>query len=130
MCIRDRFYIPRGDYGICLYRENSKRLARDQVEAGDIIPFGLGSSGQVLKAFSGGRGKLSSKIREQRTYLSLGERDPDVAGVASVVIGPGGEVIGSLSISGLLTRFSAERVETYRALVLAAAKKIESGLGN
>ena len=124
------FYIPRGDYGICLYRENSKRLARDQVEAGDIIPFGLGSSGQVLKAFSGGRGKLSSKIREQRTYLSLGERDPDVAGVASVVIGPGGEVIGSLSISGLLTRFSAERVETYRALVLAAATKIESGLGN
>lgn len=124
------FYIPRGDYGICLYRVNSKRLARDYVEAGDIIPLGLGSSGQVLKAFNGARDALSSKIREERTYLSMGERDPDVAGIASAIIGPDGEAIGSLSISGLLSRFDKEKVEIYRNLVLEAARKIEYRLGN
>jgi DNA-binding IclR family transcriptional regulator len=124
------FYIPRGDYGICLYRVNSKRLARDHVEAGDIIPMGLGSSGQVLKAFSGARGALPSKIRKEGTYLSKGERDPDVAGIAAAIIGPGSEVIGSLSISGLLTRFDEERVEFYRNLVLEAARTIEYRLGN
>jgi len=124
------FYIPRGDYGICLYRVNSKRLARDHVEAGDIIPIGLGSAGHVFEAFSGSRGALPSKIRKERTYLSMGERDPDVAGVASPIIGPDGEVIGALSLSGLLTRFDEERVELYRTLVLKAAQKIEHSLGN
>ncbi len=123
------FYIPRGKFGICLYRTNSKHLARDHVEAGDIIPLGLGSSGQVLKAFLNGRGKLATQIRKERTYVSLGERDPDVAGIAAIVTGPGDEVVGSLSVSGITTRFDKRAVESHRTLILEAAKTIECSLG-
>lgn len=123
------FYIPRGKFGVCLYRINSKHLARDQVEAGDIIPMGLGSSGQILKAFINGRGKLATQIRKDRTYVSIGERDPYVAGVAAIVTGPGDVVVGSLSISGITTRFDDQAVEQYRKLILEAAKTVEQSLG-
>ena len=36
------FYVLRGKSGVCLYRVNSPRLARDHVEEGEIIPLGLG----------------------------------------------------------------------------------------
>lgn len=123
------FYVPRGKFGICLYRINSKHLARDQVEAGDIIPMGLGASGQILKAFLNGRGKLATQIRKERTYVSMGERDPDLTGVGAVVTGPGDEVVGSLTISGIITRFDERAIESYRTLVLEAAQTIERSLG-
>ena len=123
------FYIPRGKFGICLYRINSKHLARDHIEAGEIIPMGLGSSGQILKAFLNGRGKLATQIRKERTYVSIGQRDPYIAGVAAVVTGPGDEVIGSLSISGITPRFDERAIESYRTLILEAAQTIEQSLG-
>jgi len=123
------FYIPRGKFGVCLFRINSKHLSRDQVEAGDIIPMGLGSSGQILKAFLYGRGKLATQIRKERTYVSSGERDPYITGVAAVVTGPGDEVVGSLSISGIAARFDERAIESYRTLILEAAQTIERSLG-
>lgn len=38
------FYVQRGNSGVCLYRVNSHRLARDHVEEGEIIPLSTGSS--------------------------------------------------------------------------------------
>jgi len=123
------FYVPRGDIGVCLYRVNSNRLARDHVEEGDVIPFGLGSSGQILKAFSEGKDAAASDIRQQRVYVSLGERDPDVAGISAAVLGPDEELIGAVSLSGLLTRFSKDRIRNYREMVLRAAREIEERIG-
>ncbi len=123
------FYVPRGNIGVCLYRVNSNRLARDHVEEGDVIPFGLGSSGQILTAFSGGKGAAASKIRQQRVYVSLGERDPDVAGISAAVLGPDEELIGAVSLSGLLTRFSKDNIPNYREIVIRTAREIEERIG-
>ena len=123
------FYVPRGDMGVCLYRVNSNRLARDHVKEGDVAPFGVGSSGQILKAFSGSRGAGASRIRQQRFYVSLGERDPDVAGISAAVLGPDGELVGAVSLSGLLTRFSKERIQNYREIVIRTAREIEERIG-
>ena len=37
------FYVQRGNCGVCLYRVNSPRLARDHIEEGEIIPLSIGS---------------------------------------------------------------------------------------
>ena len=58
------FYVQRGNSGVCLYRVNSQRLARDHVEEGEIIPLGMGSSGQVLDAFSICQGNHVNTIRK------------------------------------------------------------------
>ena len=123
------FYVQRGNSGVCLYRVNSHRLARDHVEEGEIIPLSMGSSGQVLDAYSIRQGKQATSIRKAGYYLSLGERDPDVAGLSVPVLGLEGELLGAVSLSGLRVRFSKTVVEDYRAAVLDAARQIRVEFG-
>lgn len=123
------FYVRRGTSGVCLYRVNSKRLARDHVEEGEIIPLGLGASGQVLDAFSIRQGNLADTIREAGYHLSLGERDPDVAGLSVPVLGVEDELLGAVSLSGLRVRFSESVIDTYRDAVLDAARQIRVAFG-
>ena len=123
------FYVQRDNAGVCLYRNNSHRLARDHVEEGDIIPLSIGSSGRVLDAYSIGQGKQAANIRKAGYYLSLGERDPDVAGLSVPVLGLEGELLGAVSLSGLRVRFSETVVEGYRDVVLDAARQIRAEIG-
>jgi DNA-binding IclR family transcriptional regulator len=89
----------------------------------------MGSSGQVLDAFSLCKGKQAADIRKAGYYLSLGERDPDVAGLSVPVLGLEGELLGAVSLSGLRARFSKTAVEGYRAAVLDAARQIRVEFG-
>lgn len=123
------FYVQRGNSGVCLYRVNSPRLARDHVEEGEIIPLSTGSSGQVLDAYSMQHGKHATNIRKAGFYLSLGERDPDVAGLSVPVLGLEGELLGAVSLSGLRVRFTDAVVEDYRTAVLDAARQIRVEFG-
>ena len=123
------FYVRRGNSGVCLYRVNSHRLARDHIEEGEIIPLSMGSSGRVLDAYSIRQGKKATSIRKAGYYLSLGERDPDVAGLSVPVLGLEGELLGAVSLSGLRVRFSETVVEGYRDAVLDAAQQILVEIG-
>ncbi len=123
------FYVLRGKSGVCLYRVNSPRLARDHVEEGEIIPLGVGSSGHVLQAFANPRSKGAAQIISDRSYVSVGERDPDVSGISAPVLGPDQELIGAVSISGLTSRFTAKQIRTYRASMLEVANEIEHRMG-
>ena len=123
------FYVQRGNSGVCLYRVNSHSLARDHVEEGEIIPLSTGSSGQVLDAYSFRQGKQATSIRKAGYYLSLGERDPDVAGLSVPVLGLEGEILGAVTLSGLRVRFSETSVEGYRAAVFDAARQIRVEFG-
>jgi DNA-binding IclR family transcriptional regulator len=123
------FYVRRGTSGVCLYRVNSKRLARDHVEEGEIIPLGLGASGQVLDAFSIRQGNHADAIRKAGYYLSLGERDPDVAGLSVPVLGVEDELLGAVSLSGLRVRFSESVIDSYREAVLDASRQIRVAFG-
>lgn len=123
------FYVQRGNCGVCLYRVNSPRLARDHIEEGEIIPLSIGSSGRVLDAYSIRQGKLANNIRKAGYYLSLGERDPDVAGLSVPVLGLEGELLGAVSLSGLRVRFNEAAVEGYRVAVLDAARQIRVEFG-
>ena len=124
------FYVQRGNSGVCLYRVNSHRPARDHVEEGEIIPLSIGSSGQVLDAYSIRQGKQANNIRKSGYYLSLGERDPDVAGLSVPVLGLEDELLGAVSLSGLRVRFNETTVDAYRAAVFDAARQIRAEIGD
>lgn len=123
------FYVQHGNSGVCLYRVNSHRLARDHIEEGEIIPLSIGSSGQVLDAYSIRQGKQAAAIQKAGYYLSMGERDPDVAGLSVPVLGLEGELLGAVSLSGLRVRFSEEIIDTYRDAILDAARQIRVAFG-
>ncbi len=123
------FYVLRGKNGVCLYRVNSPRMARDHVEEGEIIPLGVGASGHVLQAFANPRSKGAVQIMRDRIYVSKGERDPDVSGISAPILGPDRELIGAVSISGLTNRFTTNQVRTYSVLMRDAADEIEHRMG-
>jgi IclR family acetate operon transcriptional repressor len=57
---------------------------------------------------------------------SLGERQEGAGSVAAPVIGPGGEVIGAISVCGPVARFTPETLERYVPLVQRAAAEISA----
>ena len=122
------FYVQRSNSGVCLYRVNSPRLARGHIEEGEIIPLSLGSSGQVLDAYTTQQGKHVKQIKADGYYISQGERDPDVAGISVPVFGPDSALLGAVSLSGLLSRFGDERLPDLIASVQASAADIAARL--
>ena len=62
--------------------------------------------------------------------IGRGERDPGIAGVAAPILGYEGELVGVISLSGLIRRFAEENLEVYLDTLLAAAKEVCVALGS
>lgn len=99
------FYIADGDERICLYRVNSPRSVRHHLDEGQRLPIDRGAAGRVLTAYREPASTEARKIRERGFYVSLGERDPEVAAAAVPVIDIRGKLRGALSVSAIRTRF-------------------------
>lgn len=107
------FHVLRGNSSVVLYCENSKRRMRYHIDEGEINPLNLGSSGKVLEAFVNPKTSQSKIIQDQGYYISYGERDPDIAGITVPILGRDSELIGVISLSGLISRFTDENIETF-----------------
>ncbi|MDQ0304943.1 IclR family transcriptional regulator [Ancylobacter polymorphus] len=116
------FYVRDGDERICLYRENSPLSARHHLEEGMRHPLGLGAAGLVLTHFGNpGEDEAARELRETGSIVSRGGRDPDLSAVAVPVANQFSEVIGALTVSGLINRFGAEEIAAARKLLIEVA---------
>lgn len=61
--------------------------------------------------------------------MSFGERDPDCAGLACPVFGPGGKCVGALSLSGPKPRFTRDTIKAMSSLLLKTAIRLTRTLG-
>ncbi|RXG88512.1 IclR family transcriptional regulator [Bradyrhizobium vignae] len=102
------FYVRDGDERICLYRQNSPRAVRHHLEEGERLPLDRGAAGRVLRAYTAPKWPPGAQIREDGFYISLGERDADVAAASVPVIDNAGRLRGALSVSGLRSRFDTK----------------------
>jgi DNA-binding IclR family transcriptional regulator len=102
------FYVRAGDERVCLYRVNSPRSTRHHLEEGVRLPLDRGAAGRVLLAFGDRKGAIYENIRNQKEYVSLGERDREIAAAAVPVFDGSGQLCGALAISGPLSRFDAK----------------------
>ena len=123
------FYVRDGDARLCLLRLNSPRLARHHLEEGAHHPLGRGAAGAVLRAFVEEPGPDEAAVRRQGWAVSLGGRDPDLAAVAVPVLNASGTLLGALTVSGLVSRFSAAKVAEYRALLIEQASALRPRMG-
>lgn len=99
------FYVHGGAERICLYCENSPRPVRHHLEEGVRHPLDKGAGGRVLLAFAGTPGEPYATIRAEGSYVSLGERDPEIAAASVPVFDEIGRFKGALAVSSLITRF-------------------------
>ncbi|MBS0447129.1 MAG: helix-turn-helix domain-containing protein [Proteobacteria bacterium] len=119
------FHVRQGEHRLALHRVDSPRPVRDSHQPGELLPLDRGAGGRVLMAYAGARGARYAKIRREQVVTSVGDRVPELAGVSAPVFGVDGALVGALTLT-----MPAERLQPdYGALVLAAAKKLTTGLG-
>jgi DNA-binding IclR family transcriptional regulator len=111
---------------LCVFRIDSRHATLDRVRAGDILPIRRGAAGKVLRLFRSGLAGVGATPLVQTSY---GERDPSCAAVSCPVFGPGGELIGALSLSGPLERFSAAAVKKMTKPLTAAGERATRAFG-
>lgn len=117
------YYVRNGTKRQCLYRVNSPRSARHHLEEGVLLPLDVGATGHVLLSFLDKK-ESNKKIREQGFYISLGERNPDVAAVAVPVLDSDDQIFGALSVSGLISRFDAAKRELALQELMSKSKEL------
>lgn len=119
------FHVMHGrDTRLCLFRIDSPHSTLDRVREGDVLPLDRGAGGRALVAFAKGASSQAPLI-----FTSFGERDPLCAAIACPVFGPSGLLLGVLSLSGPLERFSELAVQRMGGLLLTAAEMATRSLG-
>lgn len=123
------YYVRDGDGRVCVIRENSAHSVRHHVEIGERLPLERGAAGLVLQAFSGVAGARFDTIRAEGQSVSIGEREPDAAGISAPVFDTDGTLLGALTISGVRTRFTPEAVARFRAIMQQAVDTLDREIG-
>lgn len=111
---------------ICLLRVDSHHSTLDRIRAGDQLPLDKGAAGKLLTAY------LVDHAQPEQAglvALSMGERDPNCAAVASPVFGSAGEMCGAISLSGPKERFTPQAISSMSRQVQQAAARASVALG-
>jgi proton-translocating NAD(P)+ transhydrogenase subunit alpha len=131
-----QLYRPHGDTRICVAAAERTSGLRDTVPVGAALPMTAGSAAQVLLAWEEGgrmhRGLRGAKftattlaqVRRRGWAATAAEREAGVASVSAPVRGPGGRVIGAVSVSGPIERLTRSPGRLHAAAVVAAGEKI------
>jgi DNA-binding IclR family transcriptional regulator len=116
------FYVCEQGERLCLYRENSPNPLRHHLEEGNRLSLNTGASARVLRAYELGDKDCLEALLPNGGYISVGERNRDIAAVAAPLFDQQGSFRGALSISGLKSRFNESLRLQALDLVIAAAK--------
>ncbi|MDQ0189381.1 IclR family transcriptional regulator [Alicyclobacillus cycloheptanicus] len=145
-------YVRMEECRVCVDRVEGPSILRPAVKIGELLPLHLGASGIILTAWlsEGLREDLLRRSRarfgrdgmrpgqdqlhrdaawwaavQQRGWvLSVGERDPELAALATPLFDVNRTVVASLSISGSTYQFSKKDPEAIAALLLDAAQRL------
>lgn len=121
------FYVRAGSEKVCLYRENSPNLIRFHLEEGIRMNLDSGATGMILTRHTTGQDLSDATFTQTGTAISVGHRNPNIASIAAPTYAQGGEFIGALAVSGLITRFD-EAARSKAIPVLEAYAKYLSGV--
>lgn len=144
---------PLGGARVYLDQYESPQEIKMTVELGRPHPLHAGASSQAILAFlpeesreaviGGGLARLTpdtidepgrlrqrlAEVRASGCATSRGERQHGAGSVAAPVFGVDGEVAGSISVCGPVSRFDPATVRRYIPMVREAAAEISRGLG-
>ncbi|NKE43724.1 helix-turn-helix domain-containing protein [Roseomonas frigidaquae] len=113
------FWVRHEGQRLCLARVRSPNRIRDDLAAGDLIPLPSGAAGRVLTA---------ADPAALGVVATFGERNPEAAGCAAAVFGPGGALAGAIGLSGPKARMQAH-VAAHLAALAEAASDLTRRLG-
>lgn len=119
------FYALQGEQRLCLFRQDSLKSVRDHVRAGDLLPLDRGAAGRVLREYA----EPQAETKRVHVASSLGERDSETAALAIPVFGPSQELVGAISVSGPVARFTSETMALIGKSLIDAARQLTGRVG-
>lgn len=124
------FFRREGNRRVCLFREDSNQPLREHVIEGEAVEIGKGAAGHVFITFEGFNGEhpAPEDVLAHLPIVVLGERGPDIAGISAPVFALDQGMIGALALSGPRTRFSPERMDELKTVVMTAARNLSESL--
>ncbi len=123
------FHVLDGARRVCLYRISSKHALKAEVQPGDVLPLDRGASGRILAAFSGAAGEPYDSVRRTYTYMSIGERDAETAGISAPIFGAVGSLVGAIGLVGPVSRLDEAAMRRLRPQLLNYAAQATRRLG-
>ncbi len=124
------FYVREGDRRVCIARVDGSQSIRHHARMGEAIVLTRGAPGRTLLAFSGEPGAPYDSIRRVGYFITVGERDPEVASVACPVFGINNLLVGTVCVTGPIARFSKAAYERHAKLLKKAASRLTFELGS
>jgi DNA-binding IclR family transcriptional regulator len=122
------YFRQEGSRRLCLFRVNSRHSIRDHIEEGDLLALDKGAAGHVLIQF-GSPGADVPALFTQLPFVSYGERDSETAAAAVPVFSADGGIVGALAVSGLITRFTPDKLKTIADALLQNGSALSTALG-
>jgi len=96
---------------------------------GRKVPFEHAANGKVFLAFNSGSPE-HAQVRARGYATSIDELEVGLTAVAAPVLGPGGDAIAALSISGPTTRLTSDRIAQIAPLLIEEARALAERLGH
>jgi IclR family transcriptional regulator, KDG regulon repressor len=146
--------IPDGVSRICIDRIESPHRLRWVAHIGERMPYYASASGKVMLAFMPLQQQKSivksttmerltphtttdpkvlfqelEAIKKRGYAISEGERVEGVSCVAAPIFEPTGKLIGGITISGPINRFSEQKIKEYAKLLLRATRELSISMG-
>jgi DNA-binding IclR family transcriptional regulator len=133
-------YVRKGSQRFCLRRVDSRRTLRDHIREGDLLPLTIGAPGRVFLYFDSdvarpnlARGEVPTEFRTNPSrplpIITRGEYEPELATVACGVFGPGDELLGVISLTGLSSRYHRKAVQAMSDMLLESCEQLTERLG-
>ncbi|MFE1797361.1 IclR family transcriptional regulator [Streptomyces sp. NPDC059517] len=136
-------FMLRGLSRVCVAQQESPQPLRHVVRVGDELPLWAGASSKILlrtapdallRRIAAGSPHGEGHARQLRVWADLaaergfavsrGERDEGLTAVAVPVVGRGGAVVASLSLSGPSHRFPESVVERFATALADVARRM------
>jgi DNA-binding IclR family transcriptional regulator len=109
-----QLFVREGSARRCVLSLQSPHALRWIVPEGVLFPLDVGSAGRVLSGATAAGGWVQS----------VEEREPGVASVSAPVVGPSGEVVAAISVSGPIERMSRQPGRVFGDRVVVAAERL------
>ena len=113
-----------------LAQEDSRHFVGGTNWVGRRVPFDLAANGKVLRAFAADHPAGGRAIRAQGYAVAIDELEHGLAALAAPVLGPDGNAVAALSISGPTMRLTRERIAELVPALLEHARELSTRIGN
>lgn len=127
---------------MCIDRIESTHVLRNVVPIGQTIPLSVGGIGNIMLAYmpmdtvksiipnySLNMEKKFEKIRDNKFYISHGERAPGIVAIAVPIFNVLGNIVCVVSMSGPEIRFPDDSMEEKIDFIVDIGREFSSALG-